>query len=59
MIEYIKKLKTKSEDTRKQALAVALIACMSFVVFVWISSLNGRFTSKKDDGEVQARRIPD
>jgi hypothetical protein len=43
MYTYIKKLQSKSEDTRKRILTGSLIVCMSFVVFVWVSSLSSRF----------------
>lgn len=43
MFEYIRKLKTKPEQIRKQILAGAMIVSMSFVVLVWFFSLGGRF----------------
>lgn len=46
MITYIKNLQSKTEDTRKQIVVLALVASMSLVVFVWVSSLNGLFVSK-------------
>jgi phosphate starvation-inducible protein PhoH len=43
MFEYIRKLKTKPEQVKKQILAGAMIVSMSFVVLVWFFSLGGRF----------------
>ncbi len=43
MRAYIKKLQSKDEMVRKQILVGSLIVCMSFVSFVWVSSLTGRF----------------
>ena len=50
-MSYIKKLQSKSEDTRKQILVVSMIASMSIVVFVWVYGLGALFTQKT---EVQA-----
>lgn len=43
MYTYIKKLQSKSEDTRKQILFGSLVLCMSFVVFVWVSGMGSKF----------------
>ena len=43
MRQYIKKLQSKSEDTRKLIMVGSLIACMAFVSFVWIYNLGTRF----------------
>ena len=48
MRAYIKKLQSKSEDTRKQILIGSLIVCMSFVGLIWISSLGYKFSSKQN-----------
>lgn len=44
MRAYIKKLQSKSEDTRKLIFIGLLILCMSFVSFIWIYNLSTRFT---------------
>jgi len=44
MREYIKKLQSKSPDTRKQILVGSLIVCMSFVFITWVSSLGYKFS---------------
>ncbi len=46
MHSYIKKLQSKSEDTRKQILMVSIISCMSIVVFIWVYSLGNHFNNK-------------
>jgi hypothetical protein len=46
MIKYIKKLKHRPENKRKQILVSSLIVCMSFVSIIWIYSLSDRFSSK-------------
>ncbi len=43
MRQYIKKIQSKSEDTRKLIFVGVLILSMSFVSFVWIYSLGQRF----------------
>lgn len=43
MRAYIKKLQSKSEDTRKLIFIGVLILCMSFVSFIWIYNLGIRF----------------
>ncbi|MCX6753840.1 MAG: hypothetical protein NTV03_02170 [Candidatus Nomurabacteria bacterium] len=43
MRAYIKKLQSKSEDTRKLIFVGLLILCMSFVSFIWIYNLGTRF----------------
>ena len=45
MRAYIKKLQSKSEDTRKLIFVCALILSMSFVSFIWIYNLGTRFGS--------------
>ena len=43
MRAYIKKLQSKSEDTRKLIFVCLLILSMSFVSFIWIYNLGTRF----------------
>ncbi|MEI7688887.1 MAG: hypothetical protein WCI91_01740 [Candidatus Nomurabacteria bacterium] len=43
MRAHIKKLQSKSEDTRKLIFVGAMIVCMSFVSLVWIYGLGVRF----------------
>ena len=47
MRTYIRKLQSKSEDTRKQILVGSLIVCMSFVGFIWISSIGQKLNKEK------------
>lgn len=47
MRKYIKKIQSKSEDTRKLIFVGTLILFMSFVSFVWIYSLGQRFGDSK------------
>ena len=47
MRKYIKKLQSKSEDTRKLIFVGSLILCMSFVSFIWIYNLGTRFGNPK------------
>lgn len=47
MHSYIKKLQSKSEDTRKLIFVGSLVVCMSLVGFVWIYGLGTRFSSPK------------
>ena len=47
MRAYIKKLQSKSEDTRKLMFVGSLIVCMSFVSFIWIYNLGTRFGNPK------------
>ncbi len=46
MHTYIKKLQSKSQDTRKQIFAVALVGCMSLVVWIWIYNLGDHFNNQ-------------
>jgi len=46
MRTYIKKLQTKSEDSRKQILFVALVVSMFLVGSIWVYSLTNRFDDK-------------
>lgn len=50
MQQYIKKLRSKSEETRKQILIWSLVVCMSLVVFIWISTL-GHISKNKQQKE--------
>jgi len=43
MRAYIKKIQSKPEDTRKQILVGSLIVSMSFVLFIWVSSIGSKF----------------
>ncbi len=52
MRAYIKKIQSKSEDTRKLIFLGSMILCMSFVSFIWIYSLGIRFGNP--DVKVQA-----
>ncbi|MFA6251696.1 MAG: hypothetical protein WC603_03675 [Candidatus Paceibacterota bacterium] len=45
MRTYIKKLQSKSENTRKQIFAGTLAVCMVFVFLIWISSLGYKFNN--------------
>ena len=47
MRQYIKKIQSKSEDTRKLIFLGAMILSMSFVSFVWIYSLGAKFSNSK------------
>lgn len=47
MHSYIKKLQSKSEDTRKLIFIGSLAICMSLVGVVWIYGLGVRFSSPK------------
>jgi hypothetical protein len=55
MHEYIKKLQSKSESTRKQILVGSLVIFMSFVCLIWVSSISGRLGS----GQVAAKTEED
>jgi len=46
MRAHIKKLQSKSEQTRKQILIGSIIVCMSLVIFVWVSSLGHKFNKE-------------
>lgn len=52
MRTYIKKLQSKSENTRKQILVGSLVICMSFVGLIWINSLGYKF-SQENSAKVQ------
>lgn len=43
MRAYIKKIQSKSEDTRRLIFLGSMILCMSFVSFIWIYGLGVRF----------------
>ncbi len=55
MHKYIKKLQSKSENTRKQMLVGSLVVCMSFVFLIWVSSISSRLSG----GEVAAKTEAD
>ena len=54
MREYIKKLQTKNEQSRKQILFVTLAICMSLVIGIWVYTLTSSF-----DEKVQAKASDD
>ena len=47
MRTYIKKIQSKSEDTRKLIFVSSLVVCMSVVVFIWVYNLGTRFSDPK------------
>ncbi|MBK5215548.1 MAG: hypothetical protein JJE53_01930 [Candidatus Pacebacteria bacterium] len=47
MRTYIKKLQSKSEDTRKQILLGAMIVSMSLVAVIYIGSFSNNFNEEK------------
>lgn len=51
MQQYIKKLRSKSEETRKQILIWSLVVCMSLVVLIWVSTI-GHSSKNKQQKEV-------
>ena len=55
MRAYIKKLQTKSEDTKKLILVVSLSISMFIVGSIWIYGITASFTSTK----VEAKAKPD
>ena len=58
MRAYIKKLQTKSEETRKQILIGSLIVCMSFVGLIWINSLGYKFSKENTTSNIQEEIKP-
>lgn len=49
MHSYVKKLQSKSEESRKQILTFSLLICMSVVVFIWVYSLGSRFNENTSE----------
>lgn len=49
MNSYVRKLQSKSEESRKQILTFSLLICMSAVVFLWVYSLGNRFNDKTSE----------
>lgn len=47
MYTYIKKLQSKSEETRKKILVGSLVVCMAVVATIWIGSLRTRIIKAK------------
>ena len=47
MRQYIKKIQSKSEDTRKLIFLGSMIASMSFVTFIWVYNLDTKFSDPK------------
>lgn len=56
MRNYIRHLRTKPEETKKQIVLIALVVCMSIVITIWLATLGGRKDSenkiktKEDNG---------
>lgn len=48
MYTYVKKLQSKSEDSRKRILVGSLVLCMSFVVFIWVVGLGSKFYKEEN-----------
>lgn len=46
MYSYIKKLQTKTENTRKQILVGSLIVSMSFVFLIWVTTFGQKSEAK-------------
>lgn len=57
MRRYIKKLRSKSETTRKQILLLSLVVCMAIVFFIWISTLGSHFNNKKNVTAVNKEEV--
>jgi hypothetical protein len=53
MYTYVKKLQSKSEESRKQIFIGSMIVCMAFVGFIWVNSLGYRF-NKETTAKTQA-----
>ena len=49
MNSYVKKLQSKTEESRKQILTFSLLICMSVFVFIWVYSLGDRFNEKTSE----------
>lgn len=47
MRTYIKKLQAKPENKRKQIFVGAMTVCMSFVLFIWVSTIGSKFSAEK------------
>lgn len=58
MFEKIEKIKTKSEDTRKQILYISVFLIMSAVIAIWIYTLGYRFKTLKTKTEDQSPLSP-
>ncbi len=48
MLDYIRHLRTKPEETKKQIVLVALVIAMSIVVIIWLATLGGNNTKTKE-----------
>ena len=58
MNQYIKKLRNKPEEVRKQILFFALLVCMSLVFFIWIVNL-GKTNQDRKEKELAGEEIQD
>lgn len=47
MHDYIRHLRTKPEETKKQIVLIALLVCMSIVITIWLTTLGGRNDSEE------------
>jgi hypothetical protein len=48
MLDYIRHLRTKPEETKKQIVLVALVITMSIVVIIWLATLGGNNAKTKE-----------
>lgn len=58
MNQYIKKLRNKPEEVRKQILFFALLVCMSLVFFIWIVNL-GKTNQDRKEKELAGEEVQD
>ncbi len=48
MLNYIRHLRTKPEEVKKQIVMLALVVCMSIVVVIWLTTLGVKNTKEKE-----------
>ena len=53
MRKYIKKLQSKSENTRKQIFVGSMIVCMSLVGLIWIGDLSNNLSNQNTATKVK------
>lgn len=57
MQQYIKNLRSKSEETRKQILIWSLVVCMSLVVLIWVTNIGHNSKNKQQKEAVTQEEV--
>ena len=58
MLDYIEKLQKKPEHTRRRIAYITTAVLMVFIVAIWVSTLNVRFSEVSNTAEIDSKHSP-